>query len=195
MSKNLWRIVDESNELVRDYATDADTAAQVLAEMEIEGWDTFSMVPTLLPKTEELAEQLLSHLENNSTDVLTRQEYNVFVALYDKVLNKASSVLTMLSKVDKNYEDVSSDHISNPSNYELTLAGWSGCMGCYDYESQRVPSKFLFDDNWQEEAKKDIERRRIEEDLRKRQEEQRRKEYEAKQERETYERLKEKFDK
>lgn len=194
MAKNLWRIVDERNELVRDYVTDADTTEQVLKEMENEGWDTSTMTAKLLPGANELAEQLLSHMEYNPTDNLTRAEYNLFVALYDKVLNKASTVLTMLSQIDNKYRDVSCDHISNPESYELTLAGWSGCMGYYDYKSTTIPVKFLFDENWQEEAKRDIEERRRAEERRKQEDDKRRKEYEAQKERETYERLKAKFD-
>ena len=86
----------------------------------------------------------------------TKEEYENFVEMYYEITSKAYEILRILSKEDpKNYKTCPTEYHDIGSDY-ISMGGWDGCMGCYDWESATIPAHYIYDENWLEQARQRV---------------------------------------
>jgi hypothetical protein len=127
---------------------------------------------------------------------ITKEMVDNYLQLHNLLYDKANEIRKLLHEIDpENYKKSISAPMQyyNPSENYLDWGGWDGCMGCYDWEEDSIPTKYLYDEDWIQKVNEQVRIAQEKKQQEKLLEEEKQKEIQEKRDRTEYERLKKKF--
>ena len=129
-----------------------------------------------------------------SNTKVTKEMVDKYLELHEIITDKVYDVSCLLKKINpEKYTSFAHMEYFDPSLDNFGWGGWDGCMGCYDWKYSSIPTKYIYDEQWIEETKQQIQIEREQQEKQASIKKQKRKERQNKKEKDEYERLKKKF--
>lgn len=123
-------------------------------------------------------------------DKITKEMIETYLDLHEKITDRFEEVLSILSKMNpERYSYTGMEYYKPDSDY-FTTCEYSGDFG---FESECIPTHYLYDENWLEQEKQKLKEKEEKEKREKLLMERKNNEIMEQREKKEYERLKKKF--
>ncbi len=128
---------------------------------------------------------------------VTKEMVDEYLRLHEIIWNRVSEVKNILEKIypEQYGKDFAHMEYYDPGEELFRWGGWYKCMGYSDWESDGIPTEYIYNDELIEKLKEEVRIKKEKEEKEKFAKEQKRKEEEEKAEWALYEKLKNKFEK